>query len=79
MKKQKKQYNVLLDKWSGYKTHNKRISLELLGKADIIFCEWSLGNIVFYSKYKKPHQKLYVRIHRFESSENYWNNQIYII
>ena len=72
IEKSKENYNVLLDNWSGQTTHNKELSFNLLNKADIIFCEWFFGNIMFYSKYKKKHQKLYVRIHRTESNTDCW-------
>lgn len=43
------------------RTHNKPLS-----DYDAIFCEWAVGNAVYYSHAKLPRQKLYVRFHRFE-------------
>ena len=72
IEKSKEKFNIIFDNWTGQTTHDKELSLQLLNKADIIFCEWCFGNIIFYSKYKKQHQKLYVRIHRTESSTDCW-------
>ena len=72
----KGEFNILIDKWWSHDGHNKEKSLELLNKSDIIFCEWCLGNIVFYSEHKKNNQKLFVRIHRFESYELYWDKML---
>lgn len=59
-------YNVLIDQWKGHTQHDEQQSIEKLVKADIIFCEWGLGNIRWYSKHKKPGQRLLVRVHRQE-------------
>jgi len=32
-------------------------SRQLLDKADVIVCEWCVGNAVWYSKEKRPDQK----------------------
>lgn len=64
-------YNILVDKWTGHNKHNINKSKELLNKADIILCEWCLGNAVFYSNNKMPHQKLLIRLHRVESKTDY--------
>lgn len=61
-----KNINVLIDQWRGHKTHHVEVSNQLLEQADIIFCEWGLGNIEYYSKNKLKGQKLFVRIHRQE-------------
>lgn len=59
-------FNVLLDEWEGHKIHDVNHSKACLERADIIFCEWGLGNAVWYSHHKKPHQTMIVRIHRQE-------------
>lgn len=66
-----KKYNVILDKWSGHNLHDEKKSQKLLKQANIIFCEWMLGNSVWYSKNKLDHQKLIVRLHRFELTTDY--------
>ncbi len=62
----KPEYNIEIDKWEGHNKHDEAKSMELLKWADIIFCEWGLGNAVWYSNKKKKNQKLIVRMHRQE-------------
>ncbi|MBC1403221.1 glycosyltransferase family 4 protein [Listeria booriae] len=57
---------VKIDHWNNHTEHDAAKSQELLEWADMIFCEWGLGNAVWYSKYKKPDQKLLVRVHAQE-------------
>ncbi|WP_294956951.1 glycosyltransferase [Sulfurovum sp.] len=64
-------YRVLTDKWQSHNKHNEEKSRELLKRADIIFCEWALGNAVWYSQHKLPFQKLFVRFHRQEIETDY--------
>lgn len=64
--KQSGEYNVLIDQWRNHTAHDERKSYALLEQADIIFCEWGLGNAVFYSHNKLRGQKLYIRVHRQE-------------
>lgn len=59
-------FNVLIDQWEGHKIHDVNHSKACIEQADIIFCEWGLGNAVWYSHHKKPHQTMIVRIHRQE-------------
>jgi glycosyltransferase involved in cell wall biosynthesis len=59
-------HRVLFDKWTGHKNHNLEQSFEKLGQANIIICEWALGNAVWYSKHVNKFQKLYIRFHRQE-------------
>eukprot|EP00130_Batrachochytrium_dendrobatidis_P008569 XP_006683444.1 hypothetical protein BATDEDRAFT_93206 [Batrachochytrium dendrobatidis JAM81] len=77
--------NVLIDKWNGHNEHNIDHSEEVLQLADIIFCEWGLGNAVWYSKNKRRGQKLFIRLHRqeidtsFLPSVNYHNVEKVIV
>lgn len=64
-------YRVLIDNWQGHNNHKARKSERLLKQADIIICEWCLGNTVWYSKNKSVHQKLIVRFHRQEIETDY--------
>lgn len=64
-------YEIRLDEWTGHSAHNEVYSKECLGWADIIICEWGLGNSVWYSEHKLPHQKLIIRMHRQELDTNY--------
>ena len=75
----KQKYNIKLDKWINHKDHNQQKSLKLIKWADIILCEWCLGNAIFYSKNKLKNKKLFIRLHRIEITTNYifkveWNN-----
>lgn len=54
---------LLVDQWQGHDKHDEAKSFELLNQADTIFCEWGLGNAVWYSKYKKSGQRLITRMH----------------
>lgn len=67
-------FNVLVDKWHGHKDHDEEESFRLLELADVIFCEWGLGNAVFYSNHKKTEQKLFIRVHRQELETDYLLN-----
>lgn len=64
-------YDIRVDEWPGHDSHDPARSTELLAWADVIFCEWLLGNAVWYAEHKKPHQKLIVRLHRFELTRNF--------
>lgn len=59
-------YTFLLDEWKGHSKHDEKKSLALLAKADVIFCEWCLGNLEWYSHRKLPHQRLVARFHAQE-------------
>ena len=59
-------YDVLVDSWQGHSVHDESSSESCLDGADVIFCEWCLGNAVWYSKRKRPGQRLLVRLHRQE-------------
>ncbi|WP_404320341.1 glycosyltransferase [Arthrobacter luteolus] len=56
-------HEVLIDDWSGHSAHDEDTSRSLLKRADVIFCEWTLGNAVWYSKNKTPGQRLVTRLH----------------
>jgi len=64
-------YEIRVDEWKGHDTHDEAKSLELLGWAEFIWCEWLLGNAVWYARNKKPYQKLIVRMHRFELGRDF--------
>ncbi len=66
-------YSVKLDAWTGHDAHDVEQSQELLEWADVIFCEWLLGNAVWYAKHKRAHQRLVVRLHRFELNARFGN------
>jgi glycosyltransferase involved in cell wall biosynthesis len=68
---------VKIDKWNGHAIHNETVSKSMLEWADVIFCEWCLGNAVWYSKNKLSHQKLYIRLHKQEINTDFINNVIW--
>lgn len=57
---------ILLDFWSGHNQHNEIASKRLLSQADTVFCEWMLGNAVWYGKHRRAGQKLIGRLHAQE-------------
>lgn len=61
------QFGVLIDQWKNHTDHDEGWSRNCLDKADIIFCEWGLGNIQWYANHKKSGQRLLVRIHLQEN------------
>jgi len=64
-------YKVLIDHWKGHDKHCTYKSQKLLKQAEIIICEWCLGNAVWYSRNRLQHQKLIVRFHRQEIETSY--------
>lgn len=57
---------ILLDFWSGHNQHNEIASKRLVRQADTVFCEWTLGNAIWYGKHKREGQKLVGRLHAQE-------------
>lgn len=64
-------YEIRIDEWAGHDSHDSARSTDLLGWADVILCEWLLGNAVWYAERKAPHQRLVVRLHRFELTRDF--------
>ena len=56
-------HTVLIDQWVNHTKHDEEASLALLEQADVVFCDWGLGNAVWYSKHVQAHQRLVVRVH----------------
>jgi glycosyltransferase involved in cell wall biosynthesis len=61
--------DVRIDKHHGHVIDSEKAAKNYLEWADIVFCEWALGNAAWYSKNKKPGQLLIVRLHLQEVSE----------
>lgn len=57
---------VRLDIWGGGDKHDEALGAELIQWADTIVCEWCLANAAWYSRHKRPDQRLVVRFHRTE-------------
>lgn len=58
--------NLRIDEWSALAVHDEEASRDLLAWADVIVCEWAGPNAVWYSTRKRNHQRLIIRLHRFE-------------
>ncbi len=74
-----KGHTVLIDKWEGHNRHDENQSMAKLSSADVVICEWALGNSVWYSYNVKDHQRLFIRFHRQEIETDYpakinWEN-----
>lgn len=64
-------HDILVDDWDGHDIHDEAVSRDLLARADAIFCEWSLGNVAWYSQNKRQDQRLITRFHAQELRANY--------
>lgn len=62
---------VAEDRWRGRERHDEASSRELLDWADVIVCEFCLGNAIWYAQHKRPGQRLVVHFHRFELDTDY--------
>lgn len=60
-------YDLACDRWPATRRHDEKASRALLDRAQVIFCEWCAGQAVWYSRNKRPDQRLYIRLHRFEA------------
>ncbi len=65
-------YDIRLDEWPGHDAHDEAASHAALDWAELIWCEWLLGNAVWYSRNKHPGQILIARMHRFELGRDFW-------
>lgn len=54
---------VRVDEWMNHTRHNEVRSEELLRWANVVYCEWCLGNAVWYSARVRPAQRLVIRLH----------------
>lgn len=70
-------HNVTIDKWQDHTRHDEEQSQTLLAEADVVFCEWTLGNAVWYSRNVSPHQRLVTRLHLQEISRPYVRDVAY--
>ncbi len=67
-------FDFRIDEWSGHADHDEKLSRELIEWADVLFAEWALGNAVFYSRNKRPDQKLVIRWHLQERRTSFPND-----
>lgn len=57
---------LLVDQWDDHAHHDEQKSSALMQRADTVFCEWGLGNAVWYSHNLAEDQHLVVRVHAQE-------------
>jgi glycosyltransferase involved in cell wall biosynthesis len=62
---------VRRDVWQGHDQHNEVVSRQLGRWADTVFCEWCLGNAVWYSRNLDGRPRLVVRYHRQERETDF--------
>ena len=65
-----------VDLWRSLGQHDKRQSKRLGRWADVVICEWLGPNARFYSRHKRPGQRLIVRLHRFELYRRYPSDMV---
>lgn len=70
-------HRVIIDNWLGHNQHDEERSKALLVEADVVFCEWTLGNAVWYSNNLLPHQRMVTRFHSQELFTPYAKNVRY--
>ncbi|MEE1620718.1 hypothetical protein ACQ7DA_07835 [Zafaria sp. J156] len=61
-------HEVRLDEWSGHQRHDAERSGALARWADAVFCEWTLGNAVWYSRHAGPGTRVTTRLHLQEAA-----------
>lgn len=59
------------DRWPGHEIHDESLSRSMLIWADVVVCEWCLGNAVWYSTRRGAGQRLVVRVHRAEMETHF--------
>jgi len=59
------------DRWSRHGVHEEGASADAVAWADVVLCEWCLGNATWFSQNKRPGQRLVVRFHRMELETQY--------
>jgi glycosyltransferase involved in cell wall biosynthesis len=57
---------VRWDRWSGHMETREGTGGEDVEWADVVLCEWCLGNAVWHSRTKRDGRRLVVRFHRME-------------
>jgi hypothetical protein len=66
-----RRFDVRIDLWTGHNAHDEAASRAALKWAELIWCEWLLGNAVWYAKHKTSQQRMIVRLHRFELGRDF--------
>lgn len=71
---QRKDIDLIVEKWSRLNQHDENRSLKLAKWADVVICEWAGPNAVYYSRHLSAQQKLLVRFHGFEIRGDWLND-----
>ena len=58
--------SVREDLWAGHSGGDEIAGRDALAWAEVVLCEWCLGNAVWYSRNMRDDQRLVVRFHRME-------------
>lgn len=64
-------HEVRVDAWAGHERHDVEQSRACAAWADVVFCEWTLGNAVWYSRHRPPGQRLVTRLHLQEARTDF--------
>ena len=64
-------WEVREDRWTQHARHDAERSRALAADAEVVLCEWCLGNAVWYAARRRPGQRLLVRFHRSELTTPY--------
>lgn len=64
-------FTVREERWRSHAGHDEAAGAAALAWADVVLCEWCLGNAVWFSRNKRPGQRLVVRFHRMELETAY--------
>lgn len=59
------------DRWSRHVIHDEQATAEAVEWANVIHCEWCLGNAIWCSRHRRDDQRLVVRFHRMELETAY--------
>lgn len=58
--------DLRVDHVPSFNRHDESRSADLAQWADVVFCEWCSPLAIWYSRHKRPGQRLLVRLHRYE-------------
>ena len=58
--------DLRVDHVPSFNRHDESRSAELVQWADVVLCEWCSPLAIWYSRHKRPGQRLLVRLHRYE-------------
>lgn len=65
------EYDLQVQELEEYMEFRPKEAQQMLKNADVVWCEWLLTSAQWYSHHIYPHQKLFIRAHRFEVMRKY--------